>query len=48
MTLQSEMYDVLIIGQGAAGYAAALYAARYQIKPIIFGGTFGGRDGHGG
>ena len=43
-----QQYDILIIGQGASGYAAALYAARYQIKPIIFGATFGGETATGG
>ena len=27
--------DVLIAGQGAAGFAAGLYAARYQMKTAI-------------
>ena len=48
MTQQEIQHDVLIIGQGASGYAAALYAARYQIKPIIFGATFGGETATGG
>jgi thioredoxin reductase (NADPH) len=48
MTQQDIQHDVLIIGQGASGYAAALYAARYQIKPIIFGATFGGETATGG
>ena len=36
------IHDVLIAGQGAAGYAAAMYAARYQISPVVFGAVFGG------
>ncbi len=48
MTDQEDQYDVLIIGQGAAGYAAALYAARYQIRAIMFGATFGGETATGG
>ncbi|HAL48811.1 MAG: thioredoxin reductase [SAR202 cluster bacterium] len=48
MASKDISYDVLIIGQGAAAYAAALYAARYQIKPIIFGATFGGETATGG
>ncbi len=40
--------DVLIVGQGAAAYAAAMYAARYQIRPILFGGVFGGETATGG
>ena len=42
------VYDVAIAGQGAAGYAAALYAARYQIHPVVLGGTFGGETATGG
>jgi thioredoxin reductase (NADPH) len=42
------VYDVAIVGQGAAGYSAALYAARYQIHPVVLGGTFGGETATGG
>ena len=42
------IYDVAIVGQGAAGYSAALYAARYQIHPVVLGGTFGGETATGG
>ncbi len=48
MTAQITQNDIMIVGQGAAGYAAALYAARYQIKPIIFGAHFGGETATGG
>ena len=48
MTTQDTIYDVLIAGQGAAAYAAALYAARYQIRPILFGARFGGETATGG
>jgi thioredoxin reductase (NADPH) len=48
MTNENTTYDILIIGQGAAGFSAALYAARYQIKPIIFGASFGGETATGG
>ena len=48
MTTQQVTYDVAIIGQGAAAYAAALYAARYQIKPLILGASFGGETATGG
>lgn len=48
MTLQATAYDVLIVGQGAAAYAAALYAARYQLKSILFGASFGGETATGG
>ena len=48
MTSAPERYDVLIVGQGAAAYAAALYAARYQMKPIVIGELFGGETATGG
>ena len=48
MTTQEEFYDVLIAGQGAAAFAAALYAARYQMKSIVIGETFGGETATGG
>jgi thioredoxin reductase (NADPH) len=41
-------YDVLIAGQGAAAYAAALYAARYQIRTVVVGEEFGGETAIGG
>jgi thioredoxin reductase (NADPH) len=45
---QTKRYDVLIAGQGAAGFSAALYAARYQMSTIIVGGIFGGETATGG
>ena len=48
MTSENEQYDVLIVGQGAAAFAAALYAARYQMRPIVIGETFGGETATGG
>ena len=48
MADQNTHYDVLIIGQGASSYSAAMYAARYQMKPIIFGAIFGGETATGG
>lgn len=36
------MYDLIIIGSGAAGLAAAIYAGRYQIKTMVVGKQFGG------
>ena len=48
MTTQQVDHDVLIAGQGAAAYAAALYAARYQMKAIVIGEIFGGETATGG
>lgn len=36
------MFDVLIIGLGAAGYTAAIYTARYKLKTLIVGTEDGG------
>ncbi len=36
------MFDVLIIGVGAAGYTAAVYTARYKLKTLIVGAEDGG------
>ena len=48
MTSTIEQHDVLIIGQGAAAFAAALYAARYQMRTIVIGEMFGGETATGG
>ena len=48
MVDQTKRYDVLIAGQGAAAFSAALYAARYQMSAIIVGGLFGGETATGG
>jgi len=35
---QTEKVDVLIIGSGPAGYTAAVYAARAELKPLLYAG----------
>lgn len=39
------MYDLIIIGGGPAGAAAAVYAARKQLKSMIITPAFGGQSG---
>jgi len=37
------MYDLIIVGQGPAGYTAGMYAARRNLKTLIVGETPGGK-----
>ena len=34
----SEKVHVLIVGSGPAGYTAAIYAARANMKPVLYQG----------
>src|SRR3989344_5297656 len=36
-----ENYDFAIIGAGGAGLAAAMYAARLNLKVVVFGSSYG-------
>ena len=45
----SEMYDVVIIGGGPAGLAAAIYTGRAQRKTLLIEkGSYGNTEGSNG
>lgn len=43
---QRDAYDVLIVGSGPSGAAAAVYSARKGIRTGLMGERFGGRAGY--
>jgi thioredoxin reductase (NADPH) len=37
--MSTEVRDIVIVGSGPAGYTAAIYAARADLKPLIYEGS---------
>ncbi|MBI4019788.1 MAG: FAD-dependent oxidoreductase [Candidatus Aenigmarchaeota archaeon] len=40
--LPDGIYDIAIVGGGVVGFAAAMYAGRFNLKTILFGDSLGG------
>ncbi len=45
---QTNTYGLIVIGSGAAGLSAAVYAGRYLMKTLVIGDEFGGQTSWGG
>ncbi|MBI4038558.1 FAD-dependent oxidoreductase, partial [Candidatus Daviesbacteria bacterium] len=42
--MEPEYFDVIIIGGGPAGVAAAVYTARKELKTLLITESFGGQS----
>ncbi len=40
--MSEEIYDTIIIGGGVSGFAAAMYAGRFEMKTLLLGDIMGG------